>query len=45
LVLTGGNIAESERSILNQSITYIKTEETGYKLAIPKSRVILDVSA
>jgi hypothetical protein len=45
LVMAGGNIAESERSILNQSITYVKTEETGYKIAIPKARVVLDVAA
>lgn len=44
LVMAGGNIAESERSILNQSITYVKTEETGYKIAIPKARVVLDVT-
>lgn len=45
LVMAGGNIAESERSILNQSITYVKTEETGYKIAIPKARVVLNVAA
>ncbi len=45
LVMAGGNIAESERSILNQSITYVKTEETGYKIAIPKARVVLDITA
>jgi len=45
LVMAGGNISESERSITNQSITYVKTEETGYKLAVPKARVILDVAA
>jgi hypothetical protein len=45
LVMAGGNISESERSITNQSITYVKTEETGYKLAVPKARVVLDVAA
>jgi hypothetical protein len=45
LVMAGGNISESERSITNQSITYVKTEETGYKLAVPKARVILNVAA
>jgi hypothetical protein len=45
LVMAGGNISESERSIANQSITYVKTEETGYKLAVPKARVVLNVAA
>ena len=45
LVMAGGNISESERSITNQSITYVKTEETGYKLAVPKARVVLNVAA
>jgi len=44
LIMAGGNISESERSITNQSITYVKTEETGYKLAVPKARVILDLT-
>lgn len=45
LVMACGNISESERSITNQSITYVKTEETGYKLAVPKARVVLNVVA
>jgi len=45
LIEANSNISESERSILDQSIKYVKTETTGYKLAIPESRVVLDVLA
>lgn len=45
LIEAGSNISENERSIKNQSVTYIKTETTGYKLAIPQARVILNTTA
>jgi len=45
LVEANSNISESERSILDQSIKYVKTETTGYKLSIPQSRVVLDTTA
>ena len=45
LIEANSNISESERSILDQSIKYVKTETTGYKLAIPEARVVLDVLA
>jgi hypothetical protein len=44
LVEAGSNIAENERSIGNQSITYVRTENTGYKLAFPDTRQVLDVA-
>ncbi|CAJ3204772.1 MULTISPECIES: hypothetical protein [Burkholderia] len=45
LIEAGSNISENERSILNQSITYVRTENTGYKLAFPDTRQVLDVTA
>lgn len=45
LVEANSNISESERSIIDQSIKYVKTETTGYKLSIPQSRVVLDTTA
>lgn len=42
LIEAGSNIDESERAIQNQSITYVKTENTGYKLAFPDTREIYD---
>lgn len=45
LIEANSNISESERSIIDQSIKYVKTETTGYKLAIPEARVVLDVLA
>lgn len=42
LVEAGSNIDESERAISNQSITYVKTENAGYKLAFPDTREIYD---
>lgn len=44
LIEAGSNIDESERAITNQSITYVKTENTGYKLAFPDTREIYDFS-
>lgn len=45
LVESGSNISENERSIINQSITYVRTENTGYKLAFGDTREILDTKA
>ena len=45
LVEANSNISESERSIIDQSVKYVKTETTGYKLSIPQSRVVLDTTA
>jgi hypothetical protein len=45
LTEAGSAISENERSILNQSITYVKTENSGYKLAFGDTREILDFSA
>ena len=45
LIEANSNISESERSIIDQSIKYVKTETTGYKLAIPEARVVLNVLA
>jgi hypothetical protein len=44
LIEAGSNISENERSILNQSITYVRTENTGYKLAFGDTRQILDTT-
>lgn len=45
LVESGAQISENERSILNQSITYVRTEVTGYKLAFGDTRTILNTAA
>ncbi|MGO4302250.1 hypothetical protein [Cupriavidus sp. RAF12] len=42
LVEAGSSISENERSILNQAITYVRTEVTGYKLAFGDTRTLLD---
>jgi len=42
LVEAGSYIDESERAIQNQSISYIKTENSGYKLAFPDTREVYD---
>jgi len=39
------DITESEREFLNQSITYIKTENTGYRLVYADSRAVFDFGA
>jgi len=41
----GSDISENERSITNQSITYVRTETTGYKLALGDTRRILNTAA
>lgn len=40
LIEAGSQIDESERAIQNQSITYVKTENSGYKLIFPDTRSI-----
>lgn len=45
LVEAGSSISENERSILNQSITYVRTEVTGYKLAFGDTRTLLTTNA
>lgn len=45
LIEAGAQISENERSILNQSITYVRTEVTGYKLAFGDTRSIFDFSS
>lgn len=45
LVEAGSSIAENERSILNQAITYVRTEVTGYKLAFGDTRTLLTTNA
>ena len=42
LIEAGSNIQESERSILNQTITFVKTENTGYKLVYGDTRELYD---
>jgi len=42
LVEAGSNIQETERQILNQSITMVKTENTGYRLVYGDTREIFD---
>lgn len=41
----GGDIAEQEREMLNQSITYLRTEVSGYRLLFRDTRQVLDYSA
>lgn len=45
LIEAGASIEENERSIRNQSITYVKTEVTGYKLAFGDTRTVLNTAA
>jgi hypothetical protein len=45
LVEAGSSISENEKSIQNQSVTYVRTENTGYKIAMGDTRVILDLAA
>jgi hypothetical protein len=42
LTEAGSLIEESERSIQNQTITYVKTESSGFKLAFPDTRGVYD---
>lgn len=41
----GSEISENEKSIQNQSLTYVRTENTGYKLAFGDTRSMLDFTA
>lgn len=45
LVEAGSSISENERSIQNQSVTYVRSENTGYKIALGDTRSILDLAA
>jgi len=45
LVEAGSIISESENAIRNQSITYVRTETSGYRLAFGDTRRILDTTA
>ncbi len=40
----GGAVSESETAIKNQSITYVKTETTGYRLVYGDTRTVLNVA-
>jgi hypothetical protein len=45
LIEAGSLISESEQSITNQSITYVKSEVTGYKLAFGDARQVYNYGA
>lgn len=45
LVEAGSSISENERSIQNQSVTYVRTENSGFKLAYGDTRSILNTLA
>jgi hypothetical protein len=45
LVEAGSTIAENEKSIQNQSVTYVRSENTGYKIALSDTRAVLDLAA
>ena len=45
LVEAGSQISESERAIRSQKVTYVKTENTGYKLAFGDTRAIYNMGA
>ena len=45
LVEAGSTISESQQAILNQTISYVRTENTGYKLTFGDTRSIFDYSA
>jgi hypothetical protein len=45
LIEAGSNIEESERSIQNQSITVVKSENAGYKLAFSDTREVYNFGA
>lgn len=44
LVEAGSDISENERSVSTQSISYYKTENSGYKLAFGDTRQMLDLT-
>lgn len=45
LIEAGSSIDESERAIQNQSITYVKTENAGYKLSFGDTRSVYNYKA
>lgn len=45
LIEAGSDISESERSITNQSISFVKTVNAGYRLAFPDTRSVLNFGA
>jgi hypothetical protein len=45
LIEAGAAISENEQSITNQSLTYVRTETTGYKLAFGDTRTLLTTNA
>lgn len=45
LIEAGSNIDESQRAVQNQSISYIRTQNSGYKLAFPDTRQIYNYGA
>lgn len=45
LIEAGASIAENERSIANQTVSYYKTEVTGYKLAFGDTRTVIVTNA
>lgn len=45
LIEAGSSIEESERAIQNQSITFVKTENSGYKLAFGDTRSVYNWKA
>jgi hypothetical protein len=44
LIEANSQISESESAVRNQSITYVKTETSGYRLIYGDTRMILDVT-
>lgn len=45
LIESGSQIEETDRAIVNQSITFTKSENTGYKLAFGDTRSIFDYTS
>lgn len=41
----GSDISEQETAILNQTVTYVRTQSTGYRLAMKDTRSIFDYNA
>lgn len=44
LIEAGASIAENERSVTNQALTYVRSEVTGYKLAFGDTRTMLNTA-
>ena len=45
LIEAGSEVSEQDNAILNQTITYVRSEVTGYRLVYTDTRSILDYSA